>query len=52
MPYNPGNISRLTDWALNGTVPAVAKSMVAGGKEVETKKDKVEVTREVARRAK
>lgn len=43
-PYDPGNITWLTEWALNGTVPP--------GMEAGTKKDKVKVIREVARRMK
>jgi hypothetical protein len=40
-PYDPGNISWLTEWALNGTVPAVGKDTV---------QDKAEVIKQVAGR--
>jgi len=43
-PYDPGNITWLTEWVLNGAVPL--------SKDAGSKKDKVEVIREVARRAK
>jgi hypothetical protein len=42
-PYDPGNITWLTEWALNGTVPANTQRAGAGGKETATTKDKDEV---------
>ncbi len=42
-PYDLGNISWLTEWALNGTVPP-------NGKDVTVRKDKAEVIKEVAGR--
>jgi hypothetical protein len=40
-PYDPGNISWLTEWALNGTIPASGKEAARG---------KAEVIRQVAGR--
>jgi len=49
-PYDPGNVTWLTEWALNGTIPANTQSAGAGRKEVAAAKNKDEVIKEVAGR--
>ena len=49
-PYDPSNISWLTEWAVNSYVPPNAQLAGAGGKEAELARSNAEVIQEVARR--